>query len=697
MFLGTILTGINNVYAVTNQNALMIVTRVYSETEISVTVIDCIGSNTFLGDSWSVRSENFREITIEEWVEYSRAKMHSVDISELEKRVESLGYSISTNVTDVEMPTLMDHSKSMQYSEENLASLTKEAIELLKEYKYHNVTENAVRSMMNEWAKQKGWIDLLLSKHENYIPEKHMVVFKHDFEEGIDKNAVNKFVCWVLDRTEHEKYVPEVKIDGLFLCEAREKRLATRNVVRYMTFLEEAHHSVLVDGQDCQFWKKEDAKYEALLNRFDSETEQYYNKAYDKALFMEHSNHRQFFSELSYINSSVATKEIASTLNELAKPFDLRAVEGQKISRIVNKFCKYLKLNDIVEMGLAYNGNEKNYGYDYQFSQFSDGINTLKVTRYTVISVNPIDYLTMSFGHKWASCHTIDKMGIRPDGDEDHHYGGCYSSGTVSYMLDPTSFVVYTVDSKYNGTDFELQDKMKRVMFYLGEDKLIESRVYPDGRRNSEAGIDDQTSAKQFREIVQKVIADCLDTPNLWTTTKGYGTASRYIQSATGSTHYPDYCHYDDVVTSWLSRTRVSKNIKKIIVGSEPICPACGERHNNAENILCWTHSREYGHEGEVTCSRCGCLVSEEDAIMDIDTGNYYCDHDCAERDEVYYCDNVGEWHSKHVYCDHNGDYFYDLYDFRIIAEDGEIFQNEEQAEECGYHYNDDLDEWTCD
>lgn len=113
----------------------------------------------------------------------------------------------------------------------------------------------------------------------------------------------------------------------------------------------------------------------------------------------------------------------------------IHAHKGQKMSRVVNKLLSYI-------------GYDKLPAYNSAFAKYADALNPLQITRHTVLSVNPLDYLTMSFGNSWASCHTIDKENKR---GMPNSYEGMYSSGTVSYMLDSPSMVFYTVDASYKG------------------------------------------------------------------------------------------------------------------------------------------------------------------------------------------------------------------------------------------------------
>lgn len=318
---------------------------------------------------------------------------------------------------------------------------------------------------------------------------------------------------------------------------------------------------------------------------------------------------------------------------------DIKLHTGMKTSRAVNKICGYL-------------GLDKEPEYNRKFARYADGLNPLKVVRHTVISVNPLDYLTMSFGNSWASCHTIDKGNQR---GMPNTYEGQYSSGTISYMLDGTSFIMYTIDKDFDGEDYWRSDgKINRQMFHLGEDFLVQGRMYPQDNDGSEGIYTD------FRAIAQKVIADCKQMPNLWTLRKGTAAASEYIDSA--GTHYRDYRHYDNCT---LSIRKGADGLKRITVGHNPICVTCGKEHTVSENISCCA--------GTIECDSCGCCIWPGDTRHTTTYGNVYCE-DCGcvcdrcggtllqndaiwiPSESIYVCEDCAS--EYYCCCEECGDYF---------------------------------------
>ena len=391
---------------------------------------------------------------------------------------------------------------------------------------------------------------------------------------------------------------------------------------------------------------------------------------------------------------------------------------GEKSSKIMNKLCKYL-------------GYDKHPDYNKEYAKFADALSPMVIKRHTILSINPLDYLTMSFGNSWASCHTIDKSNKR---NMPNSYEGQYSSGTMSYMLDPSSMVFYTVDSSYEGTDYWSRPKICRQMFHWGEDKLVQGRLYPqDNDYNGDA-------YKPYREIVQEIMSIIFEFPNLWSTTKGTEAASRYIN--TYGTHYTDYEHYSNCR---LCRVQGKDNENRFNVGADPICIECGCTHDCEENINCcsrdgyycadcgewihtddvrWVDGEPYCSDCIDYCSRCGEYYREEGTYIESEN-RYVCGHCldnyyeyCEECDEyvdsryvtyvesenIYVCDDCLS--NNYTRCECCGDYYKDE-DFTLDADGNSIcseclYEHYSSCDGCGEYYKndqvqeDELGHWLC-
>lgn len=426
--------------------------------------------------------------------------------------------------------------------------------------------------------------------------------------------------------------------------------------------------------------------------------------------------------------------ELPPTLPEgIAQP-----LQGQKWSRYFGKVCKEYGLNTVVDLRTEVHSTpdgetirrQRDYGYNYHMALLGDSINPLEITGKTfVLSIHFIDYPTMSFGHDWASCHTIDKDNHRRC---DHTYSGQYCGGTLSYALDNVTMIAYIVDEEnapkagrnsyhHYGSDvpYCLRDKEHREVVAWDKDKFYFARVYPDGRDGGEEGI-----GAQFREIVQQIFAECLGVSNMWTTKKGTEYTSYHVQANDGNCAYPDWDNCEDGSISFLRRVDGILNQDTIWIGGEAICPNCGCSHCNTNHILC----EDCENEGTEICYRCDEHFDPEDdeAVYITADDRWYCCARCAERDGyvmtvdgewfdegsvVYVEDDCNYYHiddERICYCADDNDYhlaidcteesdtgdWYYSEDSGIQTADGEWYHNEDTAREHGYVLCDDDNEW---
>lgn len=386
------------------------------------------------------------------------------------------------------------------------------------------------------------------------------------------------------------------------------------------------------------------------------------------------------------LNTRTLNQEQANLINKIIP--EAHAHNGQKTSRVINRICTYL-------------GYNKHPNWNREYAKYADALSPMTITRHTVLSINPLDYLTMSFGNSWASCHTIDKHNKRRMPND---YSGCYSSGTMSYMLDSSSMVLYTIDKSYDGDEYWNQPKINRQMFHYGEEKLVQGRLYPQDNDSNAEGY------TPFRNIVQAIMAIILDVPNLWTLKKGTDGISQYVVGR--GTHYRDYLSYNNCT---LSRLKDTENEKSFTIGAEPICIECGETHSTADNINCcydgdyyicedcgrrihqddvrWVGDYAYCDNCASYCDRCDSYERTEDLTWIESEDRYVCDW-C--RNEYYsYCEDCDEWYDygnirfvdsvNHNVCDDCLDEYYTCCD-----DCGEYFPNDD------VEYLGDVDRYVC-
>ena len=721
--------GTDHIYGITNSKSLCVVVALLPPTEMLVRTLGTGDSN----NNFSLRSEYFLELPLSN--HGTNTYRVDTDLFELEtpehwiaRKGDNWGidfhfweivkYYRTNNEkkgedTMITMPTIKTNG-TYEFTEANRKYFFDKAKELFDEYG-HPYTDEGLQVIWDEFKANKQGVAAILSKHPKWNAEKMAIVFSQNYTRAFDLNKVKDFANWVesrlIDYAKGKEIIvggcnyDELKTSLVYIKAIKEQIQSFKDIQR--SWLDNITHNVIVDGKTIEEW---DEEYYRILEMYDHINDISFRCFYGyRVTYEEHKKinaAKRFLSLLMETETHLLTAKQAKEINAIAEPFNrvsskgnvvnFGAKEGMKLSRVVNKFFKNFGFDKITKMVKEswyddhgnYHTRMKDKGWNGRFAEFADAINPFTITRHTIISVNPIDYLTMSFGNGWASCQTIDKENKR---DADHAYEGMYCSGTLSYMLDSASFIMYTVNENYDGDDFCLQDKELRNVFHLGEDKLIQGRLYPDGRK-----ADRETSmAGQFRNVMQKVISKCVGADNLWEIKKETDNCSSVIY--TKGTHYPDYKHYDDCNVSFLKRNGLDNNMNRIVVGHNPICPVCGEEHRNEGILTCNDHQN-----GAVCCAHCGrpINIERDDYVYDEDTENYYCDDECADAEGCFYCNNVNEYHSENVNNDdYTGNYFYDRYGddgIHVIRESGRDYHyvNYENAENDGWRYIDSDEEW---
>lgn len=140
-----------------------------------------------------------------------------------------------------------------------------------------------------------------------------------------------------------------------------------------------------------------------------------------------------------------------------------------------------------------------------------------------VISINPIDYLTVSINKSgWHSCHNF--------------FEGCYRNAGLSYMLDHTSLVGYSYNTtvKYNKIQpFEWNSKKWRQMIYVSEttSAMVFSRQYP---------YSSSYLSKEARILLEETVSKFFSSGNKWKLYSCQKNAKIEVYKNEGSPLYND-------------------------------------------------------------------------------------------------------------------------------------------------------------
>lgn len=477
------------------------------------------------------------------------------------------------------------------------AEAKEQIIKLLNMCKCYTYTEEGIDKWLDTWEKACSPQIEAIAEKSPYYDGKCKIVFPSEYPREIDVYEINKFAQWL--RTDILKNIDPAKVNGYTydeVCRIKDsyyylKELMKRKEDITRMFGDEIGDIIIKTYESEEYQER----YQSLLAAYREFDNASFSCKFD---YIDNYYFRNDLEEAGYYHaktlSQILTKDYAKRqfldeklVGALSMYFSkCKFSVGQKLSRAVNR------------IGTTY-GFNKNPEWNSAFAKYADAINPLTITKWTVISWHPIDYLTFCFGNSWSTCSNIDKHNVRGIKigasrssitsyvNEDYVFRGEHSAAALSYMFDKTSFIYYTVNHKYDGTHYEEQDKESRIVFSLNEDMdtLLESRLYPQCN-------DDNPNDSGYRiprEIVQKVIADALEVPNLWTMKKGKEVCCEYAHSS--GVHYPDYTdsRNKNCNISWRGEYP-----KHIYLGSDAICPNCGDRHTYTGSLNCTDCDPEY-------------------------------------------------------------------------------------------------------
>lgn len=402
----------------------------------------------------------------------------------------------------------------------NTDKLINDMMALLTKYNHRN-SEHGICKMLETFFTNKEALINLLEKSPNYKGDLR-IIFKEEFERENSRNEIQRFVSCFKD----EKGITE--------CILSYKDKNGKAVSDYI-----ATGVKTFSLKDIE--KAKDVLDSAEIRQFNTRT----GATVDS---MEHHSH--FINWMNYMY-----RVCTPTMPEDREEDGIKVAASMKTSRAFNRICtKY--------------GVNKWSKYEKEFAKYADMVSGNKRTLYFIISVNPLDYLTMSFGNSWASCHTIDKTNRRR---MPNSYSGQYCGGTVSYMLDSTSFITYCLDD----IDGDLHEKGKiyRNMFHMSGQKFIQSRIYPQGN-------DGATDLyKKFREIVQREFVPIFGLENNKWKVRGVDSSDHCSYGV----HYRDYDCFSSARVFY--PTGYSETTEAIHIGHTGICAHCGRPISNSGSL----------------------------------------------------------------------------------------------------------------
>lgn len=239
---------------------------------------------------------------------------------------------------------------------------------------------------------------------------------------------------------------------------------------------------------------------------------------------------RFLFEELSY-------EELTGNKIQQARMlFGEKVMPGTKISRLLAKAVH----------------KEDLHGLQTKYSML---IQDFKVKGKAVLSIDPIDYITMSENRSgWSSCHRIN---------------GEYRTGTLAYMTDDVTLIAYVTTGENAGSDntVKFENKNWRQCVYFGADAAVQSRHYPNFSLSNEDAISELIKQAFKAEGVDNVNANQISYEDL---------EDGFIQD---NSTCDDKLWYNDILSGSYTKIRVmspkTSNFNQITVGTDVDC-ICG-------------------------------------------------------------------------------------------------------------------------
>lgn len=399
-------------------------------------------------------------------------------------------------------------------TEKQVAALSQAAYEYIhNDMSITECTLQGVNANIKEWAECKAPLIDLLRKHPCWSEKDQAVILNYDEKRELDT-----------------KYFSLCRDICRLRCDYRYSEICMPIMDRWVTPLRQ------IDGAD-----------ETTVRQFYSDT----------------SLSDIFANIIQYCFSEKLSNEAARYLNRI-NPGNLKFQPGQKCSRVLRKIFCFMYL-------------DRHPDFEKYFAKISDCLSVKPLKRKAVLSVNPMDYLTMSNGNSWSTCVCL-KPTRNYDGFE---YQGKHRAGILSHLTDRTSCIFYTLDCKTGGVPVWKIPKLTRQIIFYDFPNIVHERIYP---KNVEYSQDENNPYNIYADIVHGIFAECENKENLWR------ESSIMIRRNPDAFMYPDWKYY----VSLKFRNPDCKTASNTVsVGGRAYCIHCGAQKYRTvpddDDIMCST------------------------------------------------------------------------------------------------------------
>lgn len=231
---------------------------------------------------------------------------------------------------------------------------------------------------------------------------------------------------------------------------------------------------------------------------------------------------------------------------------------GAKLTRAIRQICVYL-------------GWDKMDGFEKAYAELADIITAKTDKRKYCLSINPIDFLLMSNGNSWSSCHYL----------ENGNSNKCYQAGTMSYPVDDVSMIFFALPEDATG-ELCKQKKLRRQIFCYDGRALLQSRLYPK--------YDAIATSNDIRAWVLDEFCKAEGDDNMWDKVYDHYQIQNYFKTRPHATHYPDYTYSEYKCKVIPKKGFVVQDSSPFVsyIGDKTICPSCGnEQSDDTHTCYC--------------------------------------------------------------------------------------------------------------
>lgn len=388
-------------------------------------------------------------------------------------------------------------------------TLVDDVMELLTTYRHRN-TVHGVCTLLDKFFTNKESLIKLFASSNHYIGNLRIKTTQ-SFDRQINRSEISRF--FTTHRGEFMVQKPLMRVDDKG-CAQMDYMKADTKFVDLSSLVDNAALKEMVEN----------------LRKFT-----------DNGITMESYNFNNQVQQYWYFFQEQCCSNIRQ---DLAPRYDSKAPSfkaGMKTSRAFNAYCHYY-------------GLDKKETYNKSFAQYADLVSALKRNMDYVISLNPLDYLTMSNGVSWHSCHRLN--------------GGGWKGGCLSYMLDKTSIITYVVEDIKSNAKIHLIPKYYRQMIHYDDGMFMQNRLYP---QENDGAVD---LYDKFRGFLKEEFNEILNNDGEWDV-EGGSTACVDHARSTGA-HYVDYTHNNRCNIFYPHAKATDMRSKILRIGHEGICTYCG-------------------------------------------------------------------------------------------------------------------------